>query len=157
MDRPTADNYCDLDIETINKLIDECFAVKSNAYCPYSQFPVGAALLCPDGTIFKGCNVENASYGLCVCAERNVICSAVAAGHRHFTAIAVASNIKDDFKKPCGACRQVFAEFGLDWLVCVTKPDRSYSISKIRELLPSAFDGSALQLDRHIVNDGEQK
>lgn len=149
-----ADN-CDLDVKTINKLIDASFAAKLNAYCPYSRFPVGAALLCHDGSIFRGCNVENASIGLSHCAERVAIGSAVTTGRRDFTAIAIASNLKDDYIQPCGACRQVLSEFGLDWLVCSTKPDRSYTIKTVGDLLPSAFDASALQLDRQITNDGD--
>ncbi|XP_054608873.1 zgc:103586 isoform X2 [Dunckerocampus dactyliophorus] len=114
------------------------------AYCPYSSFPVGAALLTTDGAIITGCNVENASYGLTVCAERTAVQRAVAEGHTHFTAIAVTCDVKDSFVGPCGACRQVLMEFGSEWTVYLTKPDGSYKESSLTELLPSAFSPAHL-------------
>ncbi|KAM4611953.1 cytidine deaminase isoform 2-T2 [Polymixia lowei] len=117
------------------------------AYCPYSRFPVGAAVLTADGTIITGCNVENASYGLTMCAERTAIQRAVAEGHRKFTAIAVACDIKDQFVGPCGACRQVLREFGSDWIVYLTKLDGSYKETSLNELLPLAFSPAHLGKD----------
>ena len=93
------------------RLIDIALAARDKAYAPYSKFRVGAALLSVDGTIFTGCNVENASYGLCICAERTAICKAVSAGHQKFTAIAVAAA---PLASPCGACRQFLVEFGTE-------------------------------------------
>jgi cytidine deaminase len=94
-------------------LIQEAIAARQKAYAPYSKFQVGAALLAKDGKVFHGCNVENASYGLCNCAERTALFSAVAAGYRpnQFEAIAVVGNT-DDPIAPCGACRQVIIELG---------------------------------------------
>lgn len=93
---------------------------------------------------FPGCNVENASYGLTVCAERTAIQRAVVEGHRQFRAIAVTCDIKDRFVGPCGACRQVLLEFGSDWTIYLTKPDGSYKETSLNELLPLAFSPSHL-------------
>ncbi|XP_037335229.1 zgc:103586 isoform X2 [Pungitius pungitius] len=117
------------------------------AYCPYSRFPVGAAVLTADGAIITGCNVENASYGLTVCAERTAVQRAVVEGHRRFTAIAVACDIKDRFVGPCGACRQVLMEFGSDLTVYLTKPDGTYKETSLSELLPLAFSPAHLAED----------
>jgi cytidine deaminase len=95
----------------MNKLIQAALDVRKNAYAPYSNFLVGAALLTADDKIFVGCNVENASYGLAICAERHAIGAAVAAGHQKFKAIAVTAS---PLASPCGACRQYIFEFGDD-------------------------------------------
>ncbi|MCU0606797.1 MAG: cytidine deaminase [Candidatus Edwardsbacteria bacterium] len=94
----------------IGRLVAAARAAQARAYAPYSRFPVGAALLAGDGTVHTGCNVENASYGLSCCAERNAVAAAVLAGKRRFTAIAVAGNSQEPLA-PCGACRQVLREF----------------------------------------------
>jgi cytidine deaminase len=91
-------------------LLRTAAAAAANAHCPYSHYPVGAALLDKDGAVHVGCNVENASYGLTICAERAAICRAVAAGAREFQALAIVAG-GPDMPFPCGACRQVFAEF----------------------------------------------
>lgn len=83
----------------------------TRSYSPYSRYPVGAALLAEDGRVFSGCNVENAAYGLTLCAERNAITTAVAAGCRRFRAIAIAGGTAASPAYPCGSCRQVLAEF----------------------------------------------
>ena len=91
-------------------LLQAARQARTHAYAPYSRFLVGAALLCEDGTVFTGCNIENASYGLGICAERVAVGTALAAGHRRFTAIAVVGT-GPGATAPCGACRQVIAEF----------------------------------------------
>ncbi|MCJ8731532.1 hypothetical protein PDJAM_G00200610 [Pangasius djambal] len=132
----------------VAELVAKCLQARDMAYCPYSQFPVGAAILTSGGAIITGCNVENASYGLTVCAERTAIQRAVAEGHRSFTAIAVTCDIKDSFVGPCGACRQVLMEFGTEWDIYLTKPDGSYKKTSLRELLPLAFSPA------HLAEDG---
>ncbi|KAK7909640.1 hypothetical protein WMY93_014324 [Mugilogobius chulae] len=131
--------------DKIKELVLKCQQARSMAYCPYSKFPVGAALLTADDAIVTGCNVENASFGLTVCAERTAIQRAVAEGHRKFTAIAVTCDIKDSFVGPCGACRQVLMEFGSEWAVYLTKPDGSYKETTLNELLPYAFSPAHLE------------
>jgi cytidine deaminase len=93
----------------MQKLIDAALHARKNAYAPYSKFLVGAALYTEDGAMFTGTNVENASYGLTICAERIAAGAAIAAGHRMITAVAVAT---EGAASPCGACRQFLAEFG---------------------------------------------
>ena len=110
----------------------------SRSYCPYSHFPVGAAVRTADGRVFVGCNVENASYGLTICAERNAVFAAVAQGHRRFQTIALATA---GGATPCGACRQVLAEFCDDLpilIVDVEQPDRVIETS-LAVLLPGRF------------------
>lgn len=92
-------------------LLKEAMEIAQKSYSPYSRFRVGAALLCEDGTIVSGVNVENRSYGLTICAERSAIGAAVTAGHRRFRAIAIYSPDSDYPIPPCGACRQVLSEF----------------------------------------------
>lgn len=112
----------------------------SHAHAPYSGYKVGAALLCGDGSVFTGCNVENASYGLTNCAERTALFSAVAAGRTRFTAIAIAATDGPP-PFPCGACRQVLAEFcPADFTVHVATAD-SHESTTLGELLPRAFGG----------------
>ncbi|XP_027697233.1 cytidine deaminase [Vombatus ursinus] len=128
-----------LDSAQIEQLIHKSQEAKEFAYCPYSNFPVGAALLTLDGKIFSGCNVENASYPVGNCAERTAIQKAVSEGYKEFRAIAVTSNVKDDFIAPCGACRQVMREFGKHWYVYLTKADGTYQVKMVDELLPESF------------------
>ncbi|KAK3568057.1 hypothetical protein QTP86_029258 [Hemibagrus guttatus] len=138
--------------DQVAELVAKCLQARGMAYCPYSQFPVGAAILTSGGAIITGCNVENASYGLTVCAERTAIQRAVAEGHRSFTAIAVTCDIKDSFVGPCGACRQVLMEFGSEWDIYLTKPDGSYKKTSLRELLPSAFSPAHLAKNSNYNN-----
>jgi cytidine deaminase len=112
-------------------------AVRS-AYAPYSKFPVGAAILVGDGTIFTGCNVENASYGLCNCAERTAIFAAVAHGQRNLRAVAVYTPTPRP-SSPCGACRQVINEFGPDALVISICDSAERLEVPLTALLPAAF------------------
>ena len=100
---------------------------------------MGAALLTDDGTIIKGCNVENASYGLTICAERNAICQAVAGGRQKFQAIFISGDVGDKFITPCGACRQTLCEFGVNWDVYLVKPDKKYCKTTVAKLIPDSF------------------
>lgn len=122
----------------VGQLIEQARQASNKAYAPYSSFFVGAALLLGDGTVVTGCNVENASYGLTVCAERTAICKAVSEGRREFEAIAVYADT-DVFCSPCGACRQVIAEFGPQIRVIMANRRGEYKIMTIAELLPETF------------------
>ena len=132
----------------IETLIKECHLAKEKAYSPYSNVRVGAALLCDDGTIVQGCNVENAVYPLGWCAERTAIAAAVSRGFRKFKAIAVTSDIIEKAITPCGACRQVMAEFGTDYDVYMVKPDSTYTKVSVADLLPYSFLPDDLPLAR---------
>lgn len=113
-------------------------AAAQNAYCPYSRFPVGAAVLTGDGQIFSGCNVENASYGLTICAERNAIFQAVAAGRTKIRAVVVLTQTSDP-TPPCGACRQVIGEFAPEAEVVCFGTRRQPARYTLSQLLPKAF------------------
>lgn len=113
---------------------------RAQAWCPYSGFAVGAALESDDGRWFAGCNVENASYGLTVCAERAAVSAAVAAGARRFRRIVIVAEL-DPPVPPCGACRQVLVEFGPD-LVVESANRTTRRTWQLRELLPDAFTAS---------------
>jgi cytidine deaminase len=129
------------------KLIEEARAARELAYTPYSKFKVGAALECKDGRIFRGCNVENASYGLCNCAERTAFFSAIASGYKpgDFTALAVIGET-DGPISPCGACRQVTLELGGNELpVVLTNLKGDLMETTPAALLPHAFGGWDLQ------------
>ena len=119
-------------------LVATALEARSLAPAPYSNFPVGAALLATDGTIFRGVNVENASYGLTNCAERTAIATAVAAGHRKFAALAVATA---GGVSPCGACRQVLAEFSKQLPIMLVDTERNNAIRQVdlEALLPDPF------------------
>ena len=121
------------------QLIEAALAVRQQAHAPYSKFLVGAALLDDQGAIHIGCNVENASYSLTICAERVAIGAAVAAGRRRFVAIAIAA---DPAVSPCGACRQVLAEFAPSLSVLLVDANTSSLVKKttMAELLPLRFE-----------------
>lgn len=124
------------------RLIEEARAAREKAYTPYSKFQVGAALACKDGRIFHGCNVENASYGLCNCAERTAFFSAIAHGYRpgDFAALAVIGKTAKAIS-PCGACRQVTLELGgADLPVLLANLDGDVKETTAGGLLPYAFD-----------------
>ncbi|MFH1084653.1 MAG: cytidine deaminase [Chloroflexota bacterium] len=122
-------------------LAEAALAVRAGAHAPYSRFLVGAALRGASGRIFTGCNVENASYGLTVCAERVALWSAVAAGERHFAALAVAS---ESGVSPCGACRQVLIEFAEDLPILVADAAGRAWFTSLKALLPMAFSPASL-------------
>jgi cytidine deaminase len=120
-------------------LLAEARQARTRAYAPYSRFFVGAAVLCEDGTVFIGCNVENASYGLSMCAERVAIGLAVAAGHQRFTAVAVVGTGPGP-TPPCGACRQVIAEFAPDCPVYCAGDSGEALHTSMATLLPHQFN-----------------
>ena len=120
----------------IQALITAAAKARGAAYAPYSRFAVGAALLAASGQVYTGCNVENASYGLTVCAERNALFHAVAQGERRFTAVAV---VTQNGVTPCGACRQVLAEFNAQMTVIVADTMGNRFIYNLAELLPDSF------------------
>lgn len=119
-------------------LIDAALAARAHAHAPYSNFQVGAALLTTSGNIITGCNVENASYGLTICAERVAVGSAVAAGEKQFVAMAIAT---PGGHTPCGACRQVIAEFAPELPILLVDADHPAQVQEtdLRTLLPSQF------------------
>jgi cytidine deaminase len=119
-------------------LLQRARTVAERAYAPYSRFKVGAALLTSDGSVVLGCNVENASYGMTSCAERNAVASMIAMGHFDPVAIAVVGGKSGTPCPPCGACRQVLAEFNPDMLVVLESPNKIIIMSA-NELLPLSF------------------
>jgi cytidine deaminase len=118
-------------------LVESARAVQQRAYAPYSRFRVGCALEADDGRVFVGCNVENASYGLTICAERAAVCAAIAGGARRLRRAVVVTDI-DPPGAPCDACRQVLSEFGRDLRIDGVGSSRTVSWT-MAELLPSAF------------------
>jgi cytidine deaminase len=122
----------------LGRLLDAAWGARESAYAPYSNFSVGAALLAEDGRIFKGCNVENISYGLTNCAERVAIGAAVAAGVRKFLAVVVVADTNVPIS-PCGACRQVLAEFAVPHVILANR--REHLEFRLEELLPRASTG----------------
>ncbi len=121
-----------------DKLITKAIEMLDRAYVPYSHFPVGAALECADGSVFTGCNVENASYGLCICAERTAAVKAVSEGHRDFKRIVIAGN-SEDYCTPCGACRQFLYEFAPGMEVICLNAKREAMKTTLSALLPHGF------------------
>ncbi len=121
-------------------LLHQAWAAREKAYAPYSAFAVGAALLAADGRVFCGCNVENLSFGLTICAERAAVCAAVAAGVREFVAIAVVAESVEPVT-PCGACRQVLAEFAPEIETCSANQAGVRFEENLRVLLPRAKAG----------------
>jgi cytidine deaminase len=129
-----------MDAELRIELLTHARAAAGHAYVPYSEFPVGAAALANDGSIHTGCNIENASYGLTICAERTAVSSAISKGHRQIVAIAVSAP-KVPRTTPCGACRQFLTEFQSDTsdMVIVLDDSDSGEAVWLNELLPHAF------------------
>jgi cytidine deaminase len=123
--------------ELRSKLIAMAQEARLKAYAPYSNYQVGAALVTPSGKFFAGCNVENAAYPTGLCAERVAIFKAISEGERKFAALAV---VTSNGGTPCGACRQVMAEFGLDMIVLIADAEgRLHQETSVAELLPGAF------------------
>jgi cytidine deaminase len=124
--------------EHIELAITAAMAVRDNAYAPYSTFRVGAALIAADGTIYVGCNVENASYGLTNCAERAAVAAATAAGRRDIVCCVVVTDTPKP-ASPCGACRQVLSECNPSMFILCTTPQRVDAWHTLSDLLPHAF------------------
>lgn len=129
-------------------LVESAKLARKNAYAPYSKFKVGAALLCPDGTVFTGVNVENAAYGETLCAEEVALGTAVADGRREFSAIAIVCGGESPCA-PCGSCRQALAEFSPEMKVVMASADAAHIREmKLSELLPDAFTAARLEEGR---------
>ena len=131
------------------KLVDEALAARLQAYSPYSNFCVGAALLCADGEIIRGANVENSSYGGTICAERSALCAAISQGKREFSAIAIVGAHKDKdvdaICAPCGICRQFISEFTDGNFEVILFDGKEIKAYTIEELLPASFGKRDLQ------------
>lgn len=129
---------------TDEELMERAFTMLDYSYCPYSHFPVGAALLCRDGSVFTGCNVENSAYGSSICAERTALVKAVSEGHRDdFVKLAIAG-LSEDYCSPCGACRQMLYEFAPELEVLIARADRRYLSVPLYDLLPHGFGPKSL-------------
>ncbi len=118
------------------ELVDLARKARKRAYTPYSHYKVGAALLGKSGTVYTGCNVENASYGHTVCAERTAVLKAVSEGETEFEAIAVVTR---NGGSPCGACRQVLSEFSPELIIYIADTDGEYRTTTLKKLLPDSF------------------
>ena len=125
------------------ELKETAMAMRERAYCPYSHFSVGAALECADGSVFTGCNIENAAFSPTSCAERTAVAKAVSEGHTDFVRIAVAGSGPDPCV-PCGVCRQVLQEFAPDLeILCLNSRGEELALT-LRDLLPHSFDAAFL-------------
>ena len=134
---------------TDRELVDLAFTMLERSYVPYSHFPVGAALLCADGTVFTGCNIENAAYGPTICAERTALVKAVSEGRRDgFVKLAVVGRSRD-YCWPCGVCRQMLYEFAPDLTVLVARGDGDFVALPLRELLPHGFGPESLTMEEN--------
>lgn len=130
---------------TDRELVDLAFKMLERSYVPYSHFPVGAAIYCTDGTVFTGCNVENAAYGSTICAERTALVKAVSEGYTEgLERIAVVGK-STDYCWPCGACRQMLYEFNPSMTVLVARGDGDFVSLKLHELLPHGFGPKSLE------------
>lgn len=134
---PSSDDLFEMNRES---LVQAAIEVRRNAHAPYSSFPVGAAIECSDGTVFTGCNVENLSFGLTMCAERVAVGVALAAGHRDFRCMAVVAETNVPIS-PCGACRQVLAEFRPSLPIISSTLDGTTEEFVLDQLLPRASTG----------------
>ena len=135
--------------EQIRELITAALSMRENAYCPYSGYSVGAALLTKTGKIYGGCNIENAAYPDTVCGERTAIFKAISEGERAFCANAVAggrNEAPEGYSVPCGSCRQVMSEFcdPDDFTIIVARSTEDYKLFTLRQLLPASFTTASL-------------
>ena len=134
----------------IKELIQKAIAQLDYAYAPYSEFKVGAALLCADGTIYTGCNIENSAFGPSNCAERTELIKPISEGKRHIKEIAIVGGkhgVLSDYCSPCGVCRQVMMEFCVpeDFKIIMAKSEEDYQICTLAELMPRAFSPKTLR------------
>uniref|UniRef100_A0A0N5AWJ4 Cytidine deaminase n=1 Tax=Syphacia muris TaxID=451379 RepID=A0A0N5AWJ4_9BILA len=125
-------------------LVAKAIKAMERAYVPYSKFPVGAALLCKDGTVITGANIENSSYGATICAERSAVVRACAEGHRDFVALAVSTELEEP-ASPCGICRQVLIEFGDFKVIMASSNSDKTIVTSTYGLLPYAFTPKSLE------------
>ena len=132
----------DLSQQTIDRLVDAASEVRDQAHAPYSSFTVGAAVVDAKGRLHVGCNVENASFGLSVCAERHAVAAAVSAGGQGIEGLAVVTDTSPP-TSPCGACRQVLVEFG-DFPVILANIEGERIVTSVGDLLPDAFTPESL-------------
>lgn len=129
---------------TDKELVSKALEMRKFSYAPYSHFAVGAALLCEDGTVFTGCNVENAAYGSTICAERTALVKAVSEGHaKGWVTLAIAGS-GEDFCWPCGACRQMLYEFAPKLRVLAVNQHGRFQQATLSELLPMGFGPASL-------------
>lgn len=128
---------------TDQELVELAFTMLDRSYAPYSNFPVGAALEGSNGVVYTGCNVENAAYGSCICAERTALVKAVSEGCRSFRRLAVVGN-SADYCWPCGSCRQMLYEFAPDLEILAANKDHQFVKYTLRQLLPCGFGPEAL-------------
>ncbi len=124
------------------KLVSQAMQARERAYAPYSNYKVGAALLGKSGTVYTGCNVENAVYPMTICAERTAVVKAVSEDEREFVAIAV---VTENGGSPCGSCRQTLREFGADILVLIADVAGARRETTVGELLPGSFSAADLE------------
>ncbi|TDP94730.1 cytidine deaminase [Halanaerobium saccharolyticum] len=136
--------------EIKDKMFKKALEVQKNAYVPYSEFPLGAAILTEDGSIYTGVNIENAAYGLTNCAERSAIFSAVSGGHRKIEAVLIVSSTEEPVP-PCGSCRQVINEFadGEIEIIMMTENGKEITMTST-ELLPGAFSDSSMEKNNEL-------
>ncbi|MCL1820639.1 MAG: cytidine deaminase [Oscillospiraceae bacterium] len=121
-----------------NELVAMAAAMLDKAYVPYSKFPVGAAILCEDGSVYSGCNIENAAYGPTICAERAALCRAICEGNHKIAKVAVVGET-EDYCYPCGVCRQTLYEFNPNMKIICGRRDGNIVEHYLHELLPNAF------------------
>ncbi|KAK5981017.1 Cytidine deaminase [Trichostrongylus colubriformis] len=139
-----------------DQLIEKAKDVMKHAYCPYSKFPVGAAILTPDNTVIVGANCENASYGGTICAERNAITTALSKGYRKFKTIAVVTELEEP-GTPCGMCRQFLIEFGDCRILMGSSKNGNINEADLVDLLPKAFTPAALETHDEENKEDEQE
>ncbi|XP_023344706.1 cytidine deaminase [Eurytemora carolleeae] len=133
--------------DEIQKICEASLTARQMSYSPYSKFKVGAAILCSDGIVVTGCNIENASYGLSICAERTALVKAVSEGRKEFKGIAIAADIQNEFVGPCGACRQFMAEFNPTLPIFLVRVDRKVKVTDLGVLLPESFTPKNTKFD----------